>query len=176
MSVKTMPQTYRTQDGRQFADLADAEQHEELTAAHEAYKKALDAYAFRLALCSSTADGHPFALDLWHTYYRITNPYYGWPDIEEVRFTLPRFILDENDQAVIIARTDPERRPEYRVSELYWSLRGAQEAALAARQARIAEYAADIETLRNAITPSERDRGRHDGGRHDGRHDNGEKT
>lgn len=65
-SITEVPQQYRTSDGREFANKAEAERHQKLVDAIEAFDKAHDALGFTLAQSQWTADGKPFEFGRTH--------------------------------------------------------------------------------------------------------------
>jgi hypothetical protein len=60
--------------------------------------------------------------------------------------------FDEED-VLIVHDHGGEKRIDYHINELYWEKRNAEVALLKAQEKRLADYAEQIETLREKLSP-----------------------
>lgn len=160
MGVNEIPQKYRTSDGREFNTKSEAEQYDAILIARDEYKAAQRKLGLLLVQSQKTADGRPFEFGRWGDYYYI-NPYFNeWPTIETVSFWGWRFEFAERDGCVLISHERNGRWESYRIDALYADKDAAERALLDAREARLAERAAEVAELRARLGPRATDEGR----------------
>jgi hypothetical protein len=154
--MKTLPQTFRTTDGKDFQDKDAAERHETLIEAKEAYVQARRLFGKLLAETQLTADGRRFEFGVFHTYYYIEPGFWGMPGLSEVPYLGWHWDFDDSDGFVIRYRDEKQNRDrEFKIAELYSDRRIADKALLKAREARLAEYAAETASERARLYPDQ---------------------
>lgn len=116
--------TYKTQDGREYANEKDALKHERLKELREKYDNAKHVYAKALWETQVTADGKPFDLAVWRNYYYVSPGYFGKPNLKEIHFYTWSMELDEDDILCIRYHEDTTNGRQwtsYKINELYSS-------------------------------------------------------
>jgi hypothetical protein len=126
--------TYKTTDGKEFTDEAEAIAHEEIITLKRSFQAARYSYGRALAKREKTIDGHPFTIR-YDTYYRISD-FFGMPTLVEVSFHNDwEFTLDDNTDEITILqpRKNESGYTHTRISDLYKDRDNARKA-LAAKQ------------------------------------------
>lgn len=147
---------FRAKDGREFADEAAAEHHEEMVTAKEAFEHARATFGRTLAATHKTADGTPF--NSQGTYWRLVDSFWGMPAITQVYLMCywGDFEWDESADgfAVVISKWDGAKNEKHRVpiKELYESKRAASEALIAQREERVAQFVAETEAMKGTLS------------------------
>lgn len=128
--------TYKTTDGDEFTDEAEAIAHEEIITLKRAFDSARHEYGRALAQREKTIDGYEFQIR-FHTYYYIQDFSGRMPYLAEVTFANDwEFTLDDHKDRITIL----ERRREgggfthFHIDDLYHDRDNARKA-LAAKQA-----------------------------------------
>jgi hypothetical protein len=155
MAVSETPVTYRTSDGREFDQKADAERHDALVEARRAYQDAREVFGRLLSAAQLTADGERFDYTRWREYYWITPGWNGRPELEAVSFgygTTFGFDYHSDRPEITVQRGGATRDTRtYQVSELYSSQAKAEAALLVAAEKWLEEQKAAIERLREKV-------------------------
>lgn len=155
--MQTIPQQYQTSDGRKFTDEAEAKRHEVLVQAEQQYKEARHAFGLALAKTQKTADGKPF--DFGGRGYRyVVRPNGSPPRLVEVSiYGGYGFDFDDRDGFVILQPAGEGSNryvTRYAVHDLYADQHAADVALLAATEEWIAEHQAQLDKLRERVSPS----------------------
>jgi len=151
MPVKELTEKYQCSDGRRFTNKPDAARHEKLIKAKEDYDMALRAYNIALVQSRNTADGKPFELGVWKTYYYVRQSAYGMPHLFEVPYLGYNFdVCTENDEVKIIVH-EGERRISFRISEVYADKTEAERALLADQKEALKHYQEEMGKLEERV-------------------------
>jgi hypothetical protein len=127
--------TYKTTDGDEFTDEAEAIAHEKIITLKRAFDSARHEYGRALAQREKTIDGYPFQIR-YHTYYYI-GQFTGMPYLVDVNFANDwEFTLDDHKDRITILqpRRDSGGYTHCHISDLYHDRDNARKA-LAAKQA-----------------------------------------
>ena len=150
--VKKMPVLFRTVDGQEFQDEAQAKQHEKLITAKSDYEQSRRRYAALLFYSQRTADGKPFEMSLLHDYWLVRDWCGALPTLDRVSFWGPNVDLDDEDQTVIVYKS-PERKDweRYRITDLYYHEAGARRKLLELQKQRIVELENQVKKLEASL-------------------------
>lgn len=156
MPVEEVPSQFKASDGQSFSTKQAAERHEALVSARQAFEQIQRQYYQALAQTGRTADGALFTLEGWNSYYHLTTDYAFMPVVRQVSFYAYADFdtVREEDQMVLVVRDYDQGRytfRRYRLADLYASEAHADRALLTAREAWLAERAAEVEALRAEI-------------------------
>lgn len=163
MSIKQVPARYQTTDGQEWDNEQDAQRREDLLAAWDVYKEARRTLEDRLGRSQKTADGVPFRLSVFRTYYEVTPGLRGMPMLRKIFFFGISVEWESEGRygpegAVSIRQREGEGRDcverTYRIDRLYYHRHNAEEALLAAQEERLAELASEVEELRRRVVPT----------------------
>lgn len=124
--------TYKTTDGKEFEDEAEAIAHEEIITLKRAFDSARFAYGRALAQREKTIDGYPFEIR-YHTYYYIQQ-FTGMPYLADVTFANDwEFTLDDYKQRITILKPRQEGggNIHYHIDSLYRDRENARKALVA---------------------------------------------
>jgi hypothetical protein len=158
MAVKEVPARFKASDGEEFGTKKEAQQHEELIKAREAYEEARRNLGRLLARREKTADGRPFDFSILHDYYYITEGWAGMPELTRVNFDGWNFRWSECDDRFEIQRQVEHRNgrdwASYNIGELYWFEDNAEKALLAKREEWLKEQAEKVEEFRQRVAPA----------------------
>lgn len=152
MSVSQKPATWKTSDGAEFDNEADATRHEAVVEAIRNYEDAAKQLGIVLAERTKTADGYPF--DFSHWQYWAVFPYHGCGPIMR-RVNVSRWdhisIGDNYDNDVQIAEQIGDRpREQYMyhyIKDLYVTEKAAKKALAEAIKKHIATKREEIKRL-----------------------------
>jgi hypothetical protein len=154
MAVLEKPRTFKTTDGREFTDEAEAKLHDELIVAREAFDAARRRLNNAVLKTQRTADGQLFDFGLFRDYHYVRPGYGGMPSMQTVSFLGWNFEISEHTDAVeIIDTTISERRPRYAIASLYLDKRAANIALHLEQVAWLKERAAEIEKEKEKLLP-----------------------
>lgn len=161
MAVKESPKTYEAH-GREFKTRKEAERHDQLYTAREAYQDAGKKYQRLLAESVKTADGVQFEFGVFRDYYYVTPYFYKMPEIDKVCYLCDSWAVRGNGEQDVEIRDELQRdgsdkvhRPWVKITDLYYSREAAERALLAAREKWLADAAADVEKLRVRLNPND---------------------
>lgn len=144
---------YATTDGKRFTSAEDAEKHETLTQAENAFNDAAAAFEKALFHYYKTADGKPFSfLD---DYYYIVDEWFS-PHIERISF-YPRDVrieIDDHRSPIIRnnrAWNNEEKPRSYSIKHLYASEKEANKKLLQLKQNKIVQMQNEVFELEKKI-------------------------
>lgn len=145
MAIKEQ-RKFKTTDGREFDDEGEAQKHDALIVAREAYRVALHKMNQLIAETTRTADGELFEFGIWQTYYYVTEGFNSMPQLMEVPYLGWNWELSEYDDAVeiITERDTDNRRMTYKVNHLYRDKKKALDAMIVAQRAWLQERTDEI--------------------------------
>lgn len=144
---------FKSSDGREFDDEKEAQRHDELIVAREAYEHALSKMNGLIVKTTRTADGHLCELGIFIDYWYVSPGWHGVPDLRKVPYLGWNWHLNyHNDEIVIVHReSGRERTDEYAIKDLYRSKKRALAALAEAQQAWLKEREAEIEETARKI-------------------------
>lgn len=151
--IKTVPVKFKASDGMEFESAVEAERHDGLVLAREAYVEACRLLNRRLAETQRTADGQMFDFGLSRDYWYLAPGWQTMPRMYAISFSGWSCSVEvRSDGGVAIISEDETRsRTAYRIVDLYRNKRKAEEALVAAkeewlavRSQEVAEYRAEI--------------------------------
>lgn len=146
--ITTVPPKLRTSDGREFTNPKEAERHQEMLSAREAFADAHRKLGRALARTQTTADGEPFDFGVFRTYYYVREPYGQTPRLGEVSFYAFDFSFTERDDVFTIIQRDKGNETHYHINELYLHRDNAERALLAALEAWLVRQTEAVNELR----------------------------
>lgn len=121
--IEEIPIHYRTPDGHEFPTRAEAGRHAAVKAAAEAYDKAHAGLVAALLETQKTADGEPFRLSYYSTFWLVWGHINGGPGVKEITLKRGAVEFDDNDDARVVVweqnRDGSYRRLAYPISDLY---------------------------------------------------------
>jgi hypothetical protein len=155
MSVKQQPRKWAAEDSKEFDTEAEAEAHNELYVARQAFLDAQKAYGRLLAERQKTADGFKFEWSMLRDYYFIREWHHQLPSMGQVSFYVHDTDVSERDDCLelIYHGGDPGNRDRhhYRIDQLYAREVNAKKALLVAQERFIEECRVDAERLRQEL-------------------------
>ena len=150
MAVKEVPTKYTTTDGREFNSKDEAERHDALITARDAYEFARHRFAECLARTQRTSDGHLFDFNGIRTYYYVSYNFWGMPALSEVPYMGRFWDFDDRDGFVFNYK-DGDRWREYAIRDMYADKREAEKAVLEAQERRLQDYSEQVAEERKRL-------------------------
>lgn len=151
-NIKKTEVKFRTTDGSEFDTEKEAEKHEELYQANEAYDTARRRLGKLLAETQKTADGKAFEFGIYRDYYFVTPGYWSWPALQQIPYLGWSWQWDNSGDKFTIFTDHPDgKRLRFEIGNLYADKRLAEKALLEAREKRIAELHEEMEQMRAQI-------------------------
>lgn len=153
--MEKIPEMYRTADGMEFENEADAEKHQAVLDTKAVYESAKQGLEFALVESVKTGDGKPFSFDRWQYWYVVR--FFGFPDIRSVslsRWGFEIVDIEEDDITIRVDLSPDHSKPNYtnfRISEIYTTELAAKRSLLKAQEEQLAEYKKRVKNLRESI-------------------------
>ena len=145
---------FKSSDGKQFDNEAEATKHDALILAREEYKTALRKLNSLIAETTRTADGRLFEFGIWGTYYYVTPGFFSMPALAEVPYLGWNWDLNEyNDSVEIVLREGNDNRlNHFKINDLYRDKRKALAALVDAQREWLREREAQITETAEKVT------------------------
>ncbi len=119
--AEKLPDVYRSKDGLEWPNLEEAQKHESVVVAMEAYEKAAQEMAMALASTLKTADGYPFDPSNHAHHYWVRGIYVEDAAVQEVRNGYGNLSLSHDHGSVVVSWDMHNARDPFRLrpEELY---------------------------------------------------------
>lgn len=138
---------YKTSDGEVFDKKQDAEEHEAIVKAKQAFDDAREKLKRAVAVKYRTADGEKFEFAMFGDYFYIGNEYWGEPHIERVSFYIWRTTVAIEGEPSLYIVDDEGKQKEYELSKLYMHEKNAKKVLLEIKRDRLKQIQEEIAAL-----------------------------